>query len=64
MTWFFKIFPLDQNNSKTSTKKFIGEIWFLNNSLFVFICTVKDILTMLKAEISQNFKNFEDSQDP
>lgn len=64
MTWFFKIFPLDQNNSKTQTKKFIAEIWFLNNSLFVFICSVKDILTMLKAEISQNFKNFEDSQDP
>lgn len=64
MTWFFKIFPLDQNYSKTQTKKFIGEIWFLNNSLFMFIYGVKDILTMLKAEISQNFKNFEDIQDP
>lgn len=64
MTWFFKIFPLDQNNSKTQTKKFIGEILFLNNSLFMFIYGVKDILTMLKAEISQNFKIFEDSQDP
>lgn len=30
----------------------------------MFIYGVKDILTMLKAEISQNFKIFEDSQDP